>query len=133
MYSMFGSTIAAISTPRGKGGVAVIRISGDEAISICENFVFPKSKKKLGEIRRGEGIFAGGEFRITCAENGYFEFIRYNKEEKGYILVAANMADEAIKVHVSGGTNLYTGKRVVGYPTLGKGEFVIVKMKGEVK
>ena len=51
MYSMFGSTIAAISTPRGKGGVAVIRISGDEAISICENFVFPKSKKKLGEIR----------------------------------------------------------------------------------
>ena len=51
MYSMFGSTIAAISTPRGKGGVAVIRISGDEAISICENFVFPKSKKKLGDIR----------------------------------------------------------------------------------
>lgn len=51
MYSMFGSTIAAISTPRGKGGVAVIRISGEEAFSICENFVFPKSKKKLGDIR----------------------------------------------------------------------------------
>ena len=51
MYSMFGSTIAAISTPRGKGGVAVIRISGEEAFSICENFVFPKSKKKLGDMR----------------------------------------------------------------------------------
>ena len=51
MYSMFGSTIAAISTPRGKGGVAVIRISGDEAFSVCESFVFPKSKKKLGDIR----------------------------------------------------------------------------------
>ena len=51
MYSMFGSTIAAISTPRGKGGVAVIRISGEEAFSICENFVFPKSKKKLWDIR----------------------------------------------------------------------------------
>ena len=48
---MFGSTIAAISTPRGKGGVAVIRISGEDAISICEKFVFPKSKKKLSEIR----------------------------------------------------------------------------------
>ena len=47
MYSMFGSTIAAISTPRGKGGVAVIRISGDDAISICEKFIFPKSGKKL--------------------------------------------------------------------------------------
>ena len=51
MYSMFGSTIAAISTPRGKGGVAVIRISGEEAFSICENFVFPKSKTKLGDMR----------------------------------------------------------------------------------
>ena len=51
MYSMFGSTIAAISTPRGKGGVAVIRISGDDAISICEKFVFPKSGKKLSDLR----------------------------------------------------------------------------------
>jgi glycosidase len=89
--------------------------------------------KKLGAIRRGEEIFAGGEFKITCSTGGYFEFIRYKKEEKGYILVAVNMADEPIKVHVSGGTNLYTGKRVVGYPTLGKGEFIIAKMKGEVK
>ena len=55
---MFGSTIAAISTPRGKGGVAVIRISGDEAISICESFVFPKSKKKLGEIRHASVCLA---------------------------------------------------------------------------
>ena len=58
MYSMFGSTIAAISTPRGKGGVAVIRISGDEAISICESFVFPKSKKKLGDIRHASVCLA---------------------------------------------------------------------------
>ena len=58
MYSMFGSTIAAISTPRGKGGVAVIRISGDEAIVICENFVFPKSKKKLGEVRHASVCLA---------------------------------------------------------------------------
>ena len=40
-------TIAAISTPYGKGGIAVIRISGDEAIDICEKFIFPKSGKKL--------------------------------------------------------------------------------------
>lgn len=51
MYSMFGSTIAAISTPRGKGGVAVIRISGEDAFAICEQFVFPKNKKKLRDIR----------------------------------------------------------------------------------
>jgi tRNA modification GTPase len=60
MYSMFGSTIAAISTPRGKGGVAVIRISGEEAFSICENFVFPKSKKNrrnYAELSRRGGAY----------------------------------------------------------------------------
>lgn len=89
--------------------------------------------KKLGEIRRAEKIFGGGEFVITCAEGGYFEFVRYKKEEKGYILVAVNVGDEPIKVHASGGTNLYTGKRVVGNPLLRQGEFMIVKMKGDVK
>lgn len=89
--------------------------------------------KKLGEIRRGEEAFSGGEFKITRASGGYFEFVRYKKEEKKYILVAVNMADEPIKVHAAGGVNLYTGKRVVGNPTLKCGEFLIVKMKGEVK
>ncbi|MBQ2241903.1 MAG: glycoside hydrolase family 13 protein [Clostridia bacterium] len=89
--------------------------------------------KKLGALRRGEKIFAGGEFKITRATGGYFEFIRYKKEEKGYVLVAVNMADEPIKVYAAGGINLYTGKRVVGYPSISKGEFIIVKMKGEVK
>lgn len=55
---MFGSTIAAISTPRGKGGIAVIRISGDDAITICEKFIFPKSGKALSEIRRGSVCLA---------------------------------------------------------------------------
>ncbi|MBQ8258799.1 MAG: glycoside hydrolase family 13 protein [Clostridia bacterium] len=69
--------------------------------------------KKLGTLRRNEKIFSGGEFKITRVEGGYFEFIRYNKEEKGYVLVAVNMADEPIKVYAAGGANLYTGKRVV--------------------
>ena len=43
------------------------------------------------------------------------------------------MADEPIKVYAAGGVNLYTGKRVVGYLSISKGEFIIVKMKGEVK
>lgn len=34
-------TIAAISTPTGIGGIAVIRLSGDEAKSIAERFVKP--------------------------------------------------------------------------------------------
>lgn len=88
--------------------------------------------KKLGELRRGEDIFAGGEFKITRAENGYFEFIRYNKEEKHYVKIAVNMG-EPRRVETAGGVNLYTGKRIVGNPVLKNGEFLIAKLKGEVK
>ncbi len=51
MYSMFGSVIAAISTPRGKGGIAVIRMSGDGSIATGEKFIFPKSGKLLSDIK----------------------------------------------------------------------------------
>ena len=40
-------TIAAVSTPHGKGGVAVIRVSGSEAIPICNLIFRPKSGKSL--------------------------------------------------------------------------------------
>ena len=44
------STICAISTPPGIGGIAVIRLSGSEAVSIAEKaFVSPKDSKKLAE------------------------------------------------------------------------------------
>ena len=53
MYSMFDSTIAAISTPHGKGGIAVIRVSGEEAIAICEKFVHPKNGTSLSRVAAG--------------------------------------------------------------------------------
>ncbi len=40
-------TIAAISTPYGKGGIAVLRISGEEAIAIAERIFFPASGRAL--------------------------------------------------------------------------------------
>ena len=43
------STIAAISTPPGKGGVAVIRISGAEAFQIADRIFIPKNKKPLSQ------------------------------------------------------------------------------------
>ena len=47
---MFSQTIAAISTPRGSGGIAVIRISGDDAIIISEKFIKAKNGKALSAI-----------------------------------------------------------------------------------
>ena len=45
----YGEAIAAISTPSGKGGVAIIRISGDEAVSIASSVFHPKNKKSLSD------------------------------------------------------------------------------------
>ncbi|MBR5295929.1 MAG: hypothetical protein IKU24_05010 [Clostridia bacterium] len=47
---MIFSTIAAISTPRGKGGVSLIRISGPEAFSVAEKVFRPKNKSKVSDI-----------------------------------------------------------------------------------
>ncbi|MBR2634079.1 MAG: tRNA uridine-5-carboxymethylaminomethyl(34) synthesis GTPase MnmE [Clostridia bacterium] len=46
---MSDATIAAVSSPRGKGGVAVLRVSGPEAFSVCERIFAPRSKRKLRE------------------------------------------------------------------------------------
>ncbi len=50
-------TVAAVSTPLGKGGVALVRVSGDEAVEICEKVFYPKSGKKLSEIKPGTAIY----------------------------------------------------------------------------
>lgn len=39
------STIAALSTPRLKGGIAMIRVSGQEALNVASGVFKPKSKK----------------------------------------------------------------------------------------
>ncbi|MBO7162553.1 MAG: hypothetical protein J6W15_07020, partial [Clostridia bacterium] len=43
------STVAAISTPRGKGGVALIRISGEDALQVCRKVFSPASGKDITE------------------------------------------------------------------------------------
>ncbi|MCP1146623.1 tRNA uridine-5-carboxymethylaminomethyl(34) synthesis GTPase MnmE [Lysinibacillus endophyticus] len=42
-------TITAISTPMGEGAIAIVRLSGDEAIQIAENIFQSPSGKKLSE------------------------------------------------------------------------------------
>lgn len=44
-----GDTIAAISTPYGKGGVALLRISGTDALPIAERVFRPRNRKPLSE------------------------------------------------------------------------------------
>ena len=46
----YGSVIAAISTPSGKGGVALIRVSGEGSVEICDKVFRPKSKHSIKNI-----------------------------------------------------------------------------------
>ena len=50
-------TIAAVSTPRGKGGIAVIRISGENALSVSEKVFKPFCKKSLGSIDANTAVY----------------------------------------------------------------------------
>ncbi|GHS91748.1 tRNA modification GTPase MnmE [Bacteroidia bacterium] len=61
------TTICAISTPPGQGGIAVIRVSGKDALGICDTVFIPeKNKQKIvdqfpntirfGKIYKGEEV-----------------------------------------------------------------------------
>ncbi|MBE7041998.1 MAG: tRNA uridine-5-carboxymethylaminomethyl(34) synthesis GTPase MnmE [Ruminococcaceae bacterium] len=74
-------TIAAISTPSGKGAISVIRVSGKDAISICDK-IFDGNKKLsdisgyqmvYGNIRQGETVIdqvVCGVFRAPASFTG---------------------------------------------------------------
>ena len=61
-------TIAAVSTPRGKGGVAMIRISGEQAIELASKVFFPKNGKHLCDISHGKAVY--GTIREYDSEGG---------------------------------------------------------------
>lgn len=60
-------TVAAISTPYGKGGVAVIRISGPDASEIGDRVFFSRSGKKLSERETGRLYY--GEIRDASGDS----------------------------------------------------------------
>ena len=52
-----GDTIAAVSTPPGKGGVALIRCSGAEAFEIARRCFTSKSGKDIEEFSLRHAIY----------------------------------------------------------------------------
>lgn len=74
---MLGKTVAAISTARGKGGVAVIRISGDDALTIARRVFCAKSENieprrcYYGEILRGGDVIDDGILTYYKAPNSF--------------------------------------------------------------
>lgn len=62
------STIAAIGTPHGKGGVAMIRISGKEALDVAKKVFVPANKERFEKCLHGSVYY--GSF---TDENGVFD------------------------------------------------------------
>lgn len=53
----FLSTVAAVSTPRGKGGVALIRISGEEAVAVASRCFSPKCRTTVQDLPARTAVF----------------------------------------------------------------------------
>jgi tRNA modification GTPase len=53
---MFTTTIAAISTPSGTGGIGIVRLSGPGAIRVAEEIFRPRGKKSLAKARGYTGM-----------------------------------------------------------------------------
>ena len=50
-------TIAAISTPRGRGGIAVLRVSGDDAVTVAARVFMPAGGIPLTEAAPGRTLY----------------------------------------------------------------------------
>lgn len=76
---MICDTVAAISTPRGKGGIAVIRISGDESSTVLRRCFRPAGKAPwenprltcYGAVLRGGEEIDTGLCTFFCAPASY--------------------------------------------------------------
>lgn len=79
---MYDDTIAAVATPPGRGGIAVIRISGGDAIAIADKIFRPKQANKslekcpgysalFGEFHEGDKMIDEGIVLCFRAPHSY--------------------------------------------------------------
>ncbi len=109
--------ISAIATPQGKGGVAIIRISGDGALSLAEKMFEPSGKiatRDFKPYRMYPGQIDGGTFTD-------YGLCVYFKAPKSYT------GEDIVEFHCHGGESVARGilKRTfaLGARTATKGEF----------
>lgn len=75
---------------------------GRECSELVEHY------RKLGEIRRDNGVFADGEFCVDYASGGVIVYSRYKGDKR--ITVAVNASDADAYYPMDGVTDLLTGK-----------------------
>ena len=74
--TLLNRTVAAISTPPGKGGVSVIRISGNDAIAVAERVFRPKSKKPVSSLPSRYAVYGDVILRGKAIDDGMLTIFR---------------------------------------------------------
>ncbi len=114
---MKSENIAAISTPPGRGGVAVIRISGDSPLAVAEKMFSPKGKTPVGRFEPYR-MYPGEIDCGTFCDYGLCVYFRAPHSFTG---------EDVVEFHCHGGTSIARGvlKRAVacGCRPAERGEF----------
>ena len=74
--SLPNRTVAAISTPPGKGGVSVIRVSGDDAITVAERIFRPRSGKDIRSLPSRYAVYGDVILRGKIIDDGMLTIFR---------------------------------------------------------
>jgi tRNA modification GTPase len=100
-----GETIAAISTPLGEGAIAVVRVSGDEAIAVADRIFrggekpsdFPPHTQHVGEIVEGERVIDQVVLSVHRAPASYTGEDLVEISCHGGILVTAQVLEASLR------------------------------------
>ncbi len=72
----YDAVIAAVSTPPGKGGVAVIRVSGEGALDVAAKVFIPKNKKPIKEIAPRCAVFGNVVYSGEEIDDGLLTYFK---------------------------------------------------------
>ena len=64
------TTVAAVSTPYGRGGIAVIRVSGPDAVAISEKLFVPGSGKMLSAVESNRMVWGHIYYKEEAIDDG---------------------------------------------------------------
>lgn len=97
--NMTEKSISAISTPAGVGGVAIIRVSGEDALKIAEKMFAPTGKTEVLEFRPNV-MYTG---KILCDGFSDFGMCVYFKAPKSFT------GEDVVEFHCHGGVEIARG------------------------
>jgi tRNA modification GTPase len=103
-------TIAAVSTPPGRGGIGIVRLSGPDALSIASRLVRVAAPPEQGRVRFGQVLDAEGGALDEALVTAFFAPNSYTGED--LVEIAAHGSPVVLDAILRGA--LATGARLAG-------------------